>query len=97
MKAARDRDEEFYDPARKEDILGRTNTRLELWEEHLKDLVAALAKALECLETACHGWHLVSQFVVANLRRRKDVGRVPLGRGLASSGPVGCCWFAHNV
>ena len=40
----------FFDPARKEDILGRTRTRLEVWEEHLKDPMAALAKALECLE-----------------------------------------------
>ena len=31
-----------YDPARKEDILGRTKTRLGLWEEHLKDPVNAL-------------------------------------------------------
>ena len=29
MKAAKDRREEFYDPARKDDILGRTMTRLE--------------------------------------------------------------------
>ena len=52
MNAARDRDEEFCDLARKEDILGRTKTRLELWEEHLKDPVAALAKVLERLEAA---------------------------------------------
>ena len=36
MKAAKDREEEFYDPARKDKILGRKQTRLELWEEHLK-------------------------------------------------------------
>ena len=50
MKAAWDRGEEYYDPARKEDILGRTKTRLDLWEGHLNDRIAALAKALECLE-----------------------------------------------
>ena len=50
MKAAWDRCEDYYDPARKEDILGRTRTRLDLWEEHLKDQIVALAKALECLE-----------------------------------------------
>ena len=44
VKAARDRDEELFDPARTEDFLGRTKTRLELWEEHLKDPVAALGK-----------------------------------------------------
>ena len=32
----------FYDPARKEDNLGRTKTRLELWEEHLKDPLVIL-------------------------------------------------------
>ena len=50
MKAARDRDNEFHDPARKNDILDRPQTRLELWEEHLKSLVAALTKALDCLD-----------------------------------------------
>ena len=39
----------FYYPARKEDILGMTKTRLELWEEHLKDPIAALEKAINCL------------------------------------------------
>ena len=41
---------EGYYPARKEDILGRTRTRLDLWEEHLKDPILALEKALACLE-----------------------------------------------
>ena len=30
-KEAKDRNEEYWDPARKEDILARTKTRLELW------------------------------------------------------------------
>ena len=47
-----------------------TKTRLELRQEHLKDPLAALAKALECLENPCWGWHLVSQLVVASLCRR---------------------------
>ena len=51
MKAAKDRREEFYDPARKDNILGRNKTRLELWEEHLKDPIAALDKALTCVES----------------------------------------------
>ena len=50
MKAAWDRGEDYFDPARKEDILGRTRARLDLWEERLKDLIVALEKALECLE-----------------------------------------------
>ena len=42
MKAAKDRGEEKYDPARKGDILGRTKTRLDLLEEHLEDPIIAL-------------------------------------------------------
>ena len=52
MKAAKDRVEEYYDPARKDTILGRKQTRLELWEEHLKDPIIALDKAVKCLENA---------------------------------------------
>ena len=47
-KAARDRRDEFHDSARKNDILRRPQTRLELWEEHLRSPVAALTKALDC-------------------------------------------------
>ena len=50
MKAAKDREEKFYDPARKDNILGRKQTRLELWEEHLKDPTIALDKALKSQE-----------------------------------------------
>ena len=45
LKAADDREEQHYDPARKDNILGRKMTRLELWEEHLKDPIIALDKA----------------------------------------------------
>ena len=50
MKAAKDRREEFYDPAREEDISRRNKTRLELWEEHLKGPIVALDKAQKCVE-----------------------------------------------
>ena len=50
MKAAKDRREKFYDPSREEDISKRNKTRLELWEEHLKDPIAALDKALKSVE-----------------------------------------------
>ena len=46
MKAAKDIEEEFYDPACKDNILGRNQTRLELWEEHLKEQIIALDKAV---------------------------------------------------
>ena len=51
MKAAKDRKEEFYDPVREEDISKRNKARLELWEEHLKDPIAALDIALKCVES----------------------------------------------
>ena len=49
-RAAKERKEEFYDPARKDNILGRNKTRFELWGEHLKDQIVALDKALKCVE-----------------------------------------------
>ena len=51
MKAAKDSKEEFYDPAREEDISKRNKTRVELREEHLKDPIAALDMALKCVES----------------------------------------------
>ena len=36
-------------------FLGINNTRLELWEEHLKDQIVALDKALKCVENQCQG------------------------------------------
>ena len=50
MMAARDSGEDFYDPERTDNILGRNRTRLELWEEHLKDPIVALDHALKCVE-----------------------------------------------
>ena len=46
MKAAKDAGEEYCDPEREDNILGRNKTRLALWEEHLKDPIVALDKAL---------------------------------------------------
>ena len=51
MNAAKDRKEGFYGPAREEDISRRNRTRLELWEAHLKHPIAALDKALKCVES----------------------------------------------
>ena len=53
----------YHDPARKEDIWRRTKTRLELWQEHLKDPIIALEKVLKwCLENPYWGWPLVRSF-----------------------------------
>ena len=52
MKAAKDRGDEFDDLARKDNIY---QTRLEQWEEHLKDPISALDKALKCVENQYQG------------------------------------------
>ena len=49
MKAAKDAGEEYYDPTRDDNIRRRNETRLALWDEHLKDPIA-LDKALKCVE-----------------------------------------------
>ena len=33
-------------------MTGRNKTRLELWEEHLKDPIVAVDKALKCVENS---------------------------------------------
>ena len=45
-----------------EEILGGTKNRLELWEEHLKDLFVALENALNCMENPYLSWPLVRSF-----------------------------------
>ena len=55
MMAAKDREEEYHDPGRKDNIFGRKQTRLELWEEHLKDPIIAWDKALKCPENSYQG------------------------------------------
>ena len=40
----------FKTQERKDNILGRNETRVGLWEEHLKDPLVALDKALKCVE-----------------------------------------------
>ena len=50
MKAAKDAGEEYYDPTREVGIKGRNETKLALWEEHLKDPIVPLDKALKCVE-----------------------------------------------
>ena len=98
MQAAKDRGEVYHDLARKEDMLGRTKTRLELWDEHRKDPIIALDKALKCLENPseaaigsrrlvdsrldCSGLQLCGYRDFA-----KDVERAPLERRLALPGP----------
>ena len=56
MKAATDRKDDFYDPARKDNMLRRNKPRLELWAEHLKDPIVALDRALKCVECQYWSW-----------------------------------------
>ena len=53
MKAARDGEEDLYDPERNDNILGRNKMRLEQWEENFKDPIMALDKDLKCVENQC--------------------------------------------
>ena len=55
MKAAKEAGEEYYDPTRKDNILGRNETRLAPWGEHLKDPIIALDKALKCVKIGIRG------------------------------------------
>ena len=76
-------------------FLGRTKKRLDLWGRTSQRPIVALSKNDGLLEQSLLGWHLVSQFIVANRSRRngfqhrwrkdfaKDVGRALLGRRLA--------------
>ena len=50
MKAAKEAGEEYYDPTREDNMKGRNDTRLALWEEHIEDPIVALDKALKCVE-----------------------------------------------
>ena len=53
MKAAKDAGEEYCDRVREDNILERDKARLVLWEEHPKDSIVALDKALKCVENSC--------------------------------------------
>ena len=53
MKAAKGAGEEHYDPEREDNIPGTNKTRPALREEHFKDPIVALEKALRCVENSC--------------------------------------------
>ena len=107
MKAAKDTAKEFCDPARKVNILGRNQTRLELWEERLKDPIIDLDKALKCPENPHQGrslkgfceeprkLHYPAVGWVQEFCKR--CGKTVVGRRLALLGPVGQRALAHGV
>ena len=47
MKAATEAGEQYFDTTREDNIRGRNETRLVLWEEHFEDPIVALDKALK--------------------------------------------------
>ena len=108
MKAPKDRREDFHDPERKDNYLGRNKTRLELWEEHFKYPIVALDKSFEVRgefvlrltigsETCC-GIGLEWLVACGGLRHgSKCVGQTFMGISLASLGPLGQCAFAHSI
>ena len=103
MKAARDGGEDFYDPERKDNILGRKKTRLEMWEEHFKDPIVTLdsawrirIKADYWLEDCCGiglQW-LVAERAQARCQR---CGTNLCEKRLALLGSLGQCAFAHSI
>ena len=71
MKAAKDAGDEYHDPTREDNIQGRNETRLTLWEEHIKDPIVALDKALKCVEISCwRSWRECSVKGVSRNGRR---------------------------
>ena len=105
MKAPKDGGEEYDDPARKEDIWGRTKTRLDLWKNISKTRLRPWQKrckipfsagfwvrSLVASRGGCNGLQYCGREGFA-----KDVGRALLGRRLALPGPVGRCAFAHLI
>ena len=57
----------FFDAAHRKDIQDSARTRLESWEEHLESPVAALAKALECLDAVDECCSLGSRIICPSL------------------------------
>ena len=61
MKAATGAGEEYHDPERADNLQERNKTRLALWEEHFKDPIVALDKALRCVENSC--WKVLARIL----------------------------------
>ena len=95
MKAAEDAGEEYCDPEREDNIMGRNETRLALWKEQLKDPIVGLDKALKCVESSC--WKVVARVLCGGcvlqwllLASSKVCGRSRFGRAF---GPTWIRWI----
>ena len=99
MKAAKDREEEYYDPARKDENSGRAPQRPnhsfgQSSEVPRESLLGLYSGSKRCVKgrVNCNGLQLCGHRNFA-----KDVGKAVLGRRLALLGPVGQCASAHSV
>ena len=91
-----------YGPTREEGIKGRNETRLALWEGHLKDPIVALDKALKSVEISIESFGPSAgrkmRSPVADDGLRRSLGEKPISEGvLALLGCDGCCVFAHSL
>ena len=93
-KAAEDAGDEYHDPEREDNILGRNKTRLAPWEEQFKDPIVALDKALKCVENSY--WRSRPECLVEGCLAmagvgflKKFVGEADMGGRLALLGSVG--------
>ena len=74
------------EPERKDNILGRNQTRLELWEGHLKDPIVPLDKAVSRLPIGSRPFvdSVLSGLRPSGLRHgAKDLERAVVGKGVA--------------
>ena len=109
MKAAWDRKEEYYDPARREDILGSTKkpawncgkniskTQLYLWQKRWNAWTISFGVGFWFVVCCCQSWWLQWPAVLWARRYCKRCGKALLGRRLALPGPMGRCAFSHII
>ena len=106
MKAAWDRGEEYYDPARKGDILGRTkNPPRFVGRTSQRPDVGPGKKHWNAVKIWLLVRSLLLPVVVVAMALQccgrgdvaRDVGKALLGRRLASPGSLGRCPFAHII
>ena len=93
MKAAKDAGEEYFEPTREDNIRRRNETILALWEEHLKDPIVALDKALKCVEIL--RWRSRPECLAEGCLAMRGVGSLPLlwrCRSGRAFGPTGIRW-----
>ena len=109
MKAAWDKGEEHYDPARKEDILGRTRklawicgkniskTRLWPWQKRWNAWKIPTRVATWFHSVSLPAFVAAMTFSIVGAKILQKMGRVVLGRRLALPGSMGRGAFTHII